>query len=37
MLEVSNVEVSIKNINILQSVSFKVSRFSSIIGRKLPL
>ena len=33
MLVVSNVEVSIKNINILQSISFKVSKFSSIIGR----
>ncbi len=33
MLVVSNLEVSIKNINILQSVSFKVSNFSSIIGR----
>ncbi len=33
MLEVNNLEVSIKNINILQSVSFKVSNFSSIIGR----
>ena len=33
MLVVSNVQVSIKNINILQSISFKVSKFSSIIGR----
>ena len=33
MLVVNNLEVSIKNINILQSVSFKVSNFSSIIGR----
>ena len=33
MLVVSNLEVSIKNINILQSISFKVSNFSSIIGR----
>ena len=32
MLVVSKVEVSIKNINILQSISFKVSKFSSIIG-----
>ena len=33
MLVVSNLEVSIKNIDVLQSVSFKVSNFSSIIGR----
>ncbi len=33
MLVVSNLEVSIKNINVLQSISFKVSSFSSIIGR----
>ena len=33
MLVVNNLEVSIKNIDILQSVSFKVSNFSSIIGR----
>ena len=33
MLVVNNLEVFIKNINILQSVSFKVSNFSSIIGR----
>ena len=33
MLLVSNLEVSIKNIDVLQSVSFKVSNFSSIIGR----
>ena len=33
MLVVNNLEVSINNINILQSVSFKVSHFSSIIGR----
>ena len=33
MLVVSNLEVSIKNINILQAISFKVSKFSSIIGR----
>ena len=33
MLVVSNLEVSIKNINILQFISFKVSKFSSIIGR----
>ena len=33
MLVVNNLEVSIKNIDVLQSVSFKVSNFSSIIGR----
>ena len=33
MLLVNNLDVAIKNINILQSVSFKVSNFSSIIGR----
>ena len=33
MLKVENLSVQIKNINILDSVSFKVSKFSSIIGR----
>ena len=33
MLSITNLEVSIGNINILESISFKVSRFSSIIGR----
>ena len=33
MLKVENLSVQIKNINILDSVSFKVGKFSSIIGR----
>ena len=33
MLSITNLEVSIGNINILNSISFKVSKFSSIIGR----
>ena len=33
MLKVENLSVQINNINILDSVSFKVSKFSSIIGR----
>ena len=33
MLTINNLEVSIGNINILESISFKVSKFSSIIGR----
>ena len=33
MLVVNNLEVFIGNINILESVSFKVSKFSSVIGR----
>ena len=33
MLSIDNLDVSIGNINILKSVTFKVSKFSSIIGR----
>ena len=33
MLIINNLEVSIGKINILQSISFKVSKFSSVIGR----
>ena len=33
MLSVNNLNVSINNINILKSVSFRVTKFSSIIGR----
>ena len=33
MLNISDLEVSIGNINILKSVSFQVTKFSSVIGR----